>query len=54
MACIGTWSFSLQALQTSVSLLEDGKDCVFALEAGINGEIENDKHGLHKAQTVRW
>lgn len=37
MACVGTWSFSEQALREVAELVVGGSDCVSALEAGING-----------------
>ena len=37
MACVGTWSFSLPAIEVITGLVEGGGDCVNALEAGING-----------------
>lgn len=39
MACVGTWSFSEQALCEVAKLVVAGSDCVSALEAGINGSL---------------
>ena len=37
-ACIATWSFGLQAVQTAARLLEEGADCVDATEAAVRGQ----------------
>ena len=37
-ACIATWSFGLQAVQTASRLLEERGDCVDAIETAVSGQ----------------
>lgn len=41
MACVATWTFSLQAVQIAADELTGGASCIDALEKGIN-EVEDD------------
>ncbi len=39
MACVATWTFSLQAVQIAADELTGGASCIDALEKGINGRM---------------
>ena len=43
MACIGTWSFSLAAVELCALRINDNYSCLDSLEAGINSKKRDEK-----------